>query len=75
MLVSLYWTWPGNIRTRPGSESTGAISELLSTSCNRAFFIGIAVESLEANRRAWGQYMACESRPDSPKREKICGHA
>ncbi len=36
---------------------------MLSTSCNRALFIGIAVDSLKAHRRAWGQYMACESRP------------
>lgn len=41
---------------------------MLSTSCNRALFIGIAVDSLKAHRRTWGQYMACESRPNSPKR-------
>ncbi|HGG1427562.1 TPA: hypothetical protein ACJFMQ_004176 [Escherichia coli] len=34
-------------------------------------FIGIAVDSLKAHRRAWGKYMARESRPNSPKREKI----
>ena len=44
---------------------------MLSTSCNRALFIGIAVDSLKAHRRAWGQYMACENRPYSPRREKI----
>lgn len=27
---------------------------MLSTSCNRALFIGIAVDSLKAHRRAWG---------------------
>lgn len=44
---------------------------MLSTSCNRALFMGIAVDSLKAHSRAWEQYMACESRPNSPKREKI----
>ncbi|STH56148.1 Uncharacterised protein [Escherichia coli] len=27
---------------------------MLSTSCNLAFLIGIAVDSLKENRRAWG---------------------
>ncbi|WP_446027586.1 hypothetical protein [Lelliottia amnigena] len=42
-----------------------------STPCNRAIFIGIAVDSLKAHRRAWGQYLACESSPYSARREKI----
>lgn len=54
-----------------GGEVHGSHIRMLSTSCNRALFIGIAVDSLKAHRRAWGQYMACESRPNSPKREKI----
>lgn len=32
--------------------------------------MGIAVDSLKAHRRTWKQYMACESRPNSPKSEE-----
>lgn len=47
MLVSLCWTWPGNIRTRPGSESTGAISECCPHRATERFLLVLPLSLLK----------------------------
>lgn len=44
---------------------------MTSASCNRAFFIGIGIDSLKANRRAWAAFMFCENQAHSQIESKI----